>query len=58
MTDEGRRGGGLDFTHERGPRSKWGRRSPYGFARHDGEQGLRWGPTYAALVGDGPLKER
>src|SRR5262245_15931635 len=49
MADEGRRGGGLDSAHERVPRSKWGRRSPYGFARHDGEPSRHSGPTYAAL---------
>src|SRR5262245_15206446 len=49
MRDEGRRGGGLDSGHERAPRSKWGRRSPYGFVRHDGEHAPHWGPTYAAL---------
>ena len=51
MTDEGRRSGGLGSIHERAPRSRWGRRSPYGFARHDGEPGgaRQHGPTYAAL---------
>jgi len=49
MTDEGRRGGDLDSAHERAPRPKWGRRSPYGFVRHDGEHVPHWGPTYAAL---------
>src|SRR5262249_40041599 len=49
MTDEGRRGGGLDSGHDRVPRSRWGRRSPHGFVRHDGEHSPHWGPTYAAL---------
>ena len=40
MNDEGRGTGGLDRAHERAPRqrSRWGRRSPYGYPRHDGAQ--------------------
>src|SRR4029453_5154878 len=54
MKDEGRAGGGLDPVHDRAPtqRARWGRRSPYGFPRHDdGAQGgvHQSGPTYAAL---------
>ena len=51
MKDEGRGTGGLDHAHERAPRSRWGRRSPYGFPRHDDGQGgaAQHGPTYAAL---------
>src|SRR5262245_5927124 len=53
MTDEGREAGGLDPGHERAPRqrSRWGRRSPYGYPRHEGAQDgtNRSGPTYAAL---------
>src|SRR5262249_1257247 len=50
--DEGRAAGGLDPVHDRAPqqRARWGRRSPYGFPRHDGAQGAHQsGPTYAAL---------
>src|SRR5215470_17441251 len=49
MKDEGRAAGGLDPAHGRSPqqRLRSGRRSPYGYRRHDGvAQGL---PTYAAL---------
>src|SRR2546429_6882605 len=53
MKDEGRAAGGLDPVHERAPqqRARWGRRSPYGFPRHDGAQGgvHQSDPTYAAL---------
>jgi len=53
MKDEGRAAGGLDPLHERAPeqRSRWGRRSPHGYPRHDGAQGgsHRSGATYAAL---------
>src|SRR6516165_11397227 len=53
MKDEGRASGGLDPVHDRAPqqRTRWGRRSPYGFPRHDGAQGgiHQSGPTYAAL---------
>jgi exopolyphosphatase/guanosine-5'-triphosphate,3'-diphosphate pyrophosphatase len=48
MKDEGRAAGGLDPVHHRVPRqrSRWGRRSPYGYPHHDGG---RSAPTYAAL---------
>src|SRR5258708_16048485 len=48
MKDEGRAAGGLDPAHERAPqqRSRWGRRSPYGYPRADGAQAP---VTYAAL---------
>ena len=56
MKDEGRDPGDLDPGHERAPRprSRWGRRSPYGYPRHEGgdERTNRPGPpgpTYAAL---------
>jgi exopolyphosphatase/guanosine-5'-triphosphate,3'-diphosphate pyrophosphatase len=53
MTDEGRATGGLDSVHERAPqpRSRWGRRSPYGYPRQGGAQDgtHHAGPTYAAL---------
>jgi exopolyphosphatase/guanosine-5'-triphosphate,3'-diphosphate pyrophosphatase len=51
MNDQGRRGGGLGAGHERVPRPKWGRRSPYGFAHHDRgtDQARQHPPTYAAL---------
>src|SRR5258707_766470 len=53
MKDEGRAAGGLDPVHDRAPqpRSRWGRRSPYGYPRHDGAQGGTGhsAPTYAAL---------
>jgi exopolyphosphatase/guanosine-5'-triphosphate,3'-diphosphate pyrophosphatase len=53
MKEEGRTAGGLDCGHERAPpaRSRWGRRSPYGFSRQDGagRDILRAAPTYAAL---------
>src|SRR5262245_39257254 len=49
MTDEGRAAGGLDHANERPrqPRPRWGRRSPYGYPRHDG--GHDGTPVYAAL---------
>jgi exopolyphosphatase/guanosine-5'-triphosphate,3'-diphosphate pyrophosphatase len=59
MTDEGRQAGSLDRAHEqsrhgrsRPPRPRWGRRSPYGYPRRDGDAdgGHHTGaPTYAAL---------
>ena len=53
MKDEGRATGGLDPEHDRPrqPRSRWGRRSPYGYPRYDRGQGETGhaGPTYAAL---------
>ncbi|HTH34162.1 MAG TPA: Ppx/GppA family phosphatase, partial [Xanthobacteraceae bacterium] len=53
MKDEGRAAGRLDAVPDRAPqqRARWGRRSPYGFPRHDGDQGdvHRSAPTYAAL---------
>jgi exopolyphosphatase/guanosine-5'-triphosphate,3'-diphosphate pyrophosphatase len=53
MKDEGRRAGSLDSTRERAPppRSRWGRRSPYGLPRQDQAQTdvIRGAPTYAAL---------
>jgi exopolyphosphatase / guanosine-5'-triphosphate,3'-diphosphate pyrophosphatase len=59
MKDEGRATGGLGRAHERDGarerepqgRSRWGRRSPYGFPRHNGGQegSPHAGPTYAAL---------
>ena len=53
MKDEGRATGGLDPDHDRPrqPRLRWGRRSPYGYPRHDRGQGEteHAGPTYAAL---------
>ena len=53
MKDGGRAAGGLDPAHDRAPqqRARWGRRSPYGFPRHDGAEGgvHRLAPTYAAL---------
>jgi exopolyphosphatase / guanosine-5'-triphosphate,3'-diphosphate pyrophosphatase len=50
MKDEGRGTGGLDATHERAPQPRSrGRRSPYGYPRHEGAQGRAPGPTYAAL---------
>jgi exopolyphosphatase / guanosine-5'-triphosphate,3'-diphosphate pyrophosphatase len=59
MTDEGRQAGSLDRAHEqsrhersRPPRPRWGRRSPYGYPRRDGDAdgGHHAGaPTYAAL---------
>ena len=41
MNDEARATGGLDPAPDRAPRqrSRWGRRSPYGYPRHDGAQG-------------------
>jgi exopolyphosphatase / guanosine-5'-triphosphate,3'-diphosphate pyrophosphatase len=50
MKDEGRATGSLDHAPERPrqPRSRWGRRSPYGYPRHDGAP-QNGGPTYAAL---------
>ena len=50
MKDEGRGTGDLGSARDRAPqtRSRWGRRSPYGYPRHD--SGPRHhGPTYAAL---------
>ena len=53
MNDEARATGGLDRDPERAPRqrSRWGRRSPYGYPRHDDAEGRTApaGPTYAAL---------
>ena len=53
MNDEARGTGGLDRDPDRAPRqrSRWGRRSPYGYPRHDGAQGRTAParPTYAAL---------
>src|SRR5262249_3640676 len=53
MKDEGRAAGGLHPVPDRAAqqRARWGRRSPYGFPRHDGAQGdvHRSAPTYAAL---------
>src|SRR5207244_8290 len=51
MNDEARDTGVLDPTRDRGPprRSRWGRRSPYGFPRRDGERGYNASSTYAAL---------
>src|SRR2546430_10241346 len=53
MNDEARGTGGLDRDPDRAPRqrSRWGRRSPYGYPRHDGARGrtAHAGPTYAAL---------
>ena len=53
MTDEGRATGGLDPVHDRAPprRSRWGRRSPYGYPHNGGGQrgAGHPGPTYAAL---------
>src|SRR5881227_3654874 len=48
MKDEGRAAGGLDPARERVPqqRPRSGRRSPYGYPRHDGAHAV---PTYAAL---------
>jgi exopolyphosphatase/guanosine-5'-triphosphate,3'-diphosphate pyrophosphatase len=50
MGDEVRDTGGLDPGHDRKPlrRSPWGRRSPYGFSRHDGPS-VEERPIYAAL---------
>jgi len=59
MTDEGRQAGSLDRAHEqsrhersRPPRPRWGRRSPYGYPRRDGDADgdhHAGAPTYAAL---------
>jgi len=51
MNDEARRNGGLDPARDRAQRrSRWGRRSLYGFPRHEGPQGdARGALTYAAL---------
>ena len=51
MKDQGRGGGGLGAGYERVPRSKWGRRSPYGPAHQSAEidEARRHSPTYAAL---------
>jgi exopolyphosphatase / guanosine-5'-triphosphate,3'-diphosphate pyrophosphatase len=53
MKDEGRATGSLDPVHDRSPqrRSRWGRRSPYGYPHNGGgERGSgHAGPTYAAL---------
>src|SRR6195256_1809049 len=50
MKDEGRAAGALDHAPERSrqQRPRWGRRSPYGYPRHDGGS-HDGGPTYAAL---------
>ena len=50
MGDEVRETGGLDSGRDRKPprRSPWGRRSPYGFSRHDGSPAEERA-TYAAL---------
>src|SRR5581483_2863095 len=50
MNDEARAAGDLDPASDRGSRRRTlrGRRSPYGYVRHDGE-GKAPGPTYAAL---------
>jgi exopolyphosphatase/guanosine-5'-triphosphate,3'-diphosphate pyrophosphatase len=53
MNDEARGTGGLDRDPDRASRqrSRWGRRSPYGYPRHDGAPGrpAPARPTYAAL---------
>ncbi len=52
MNDEARGSGDLDPAHDRGPqrRPRWGRRSPYGYARRGApEHAPAHGPTYAAL---------
>jgi len=52
MKDEGRESGGLDLTMTGAATAvRWGRRSPYGYPRHEGAQAGngRSGPTYAAL---------
>ena len=51
MNDEARRTGGLDPARDRAQRrSRWGRRSLYGFPRHERPQGdARGALTYAAL---------
>jgi exopolyphosphatase / guanosine-5'-triphosphate,3'-diphosphate pyrophosphatase len=53
MNDEGRRAGSLDSAHERAPppRSRRGRRSPYGLPRQEQTQSdiIPGAPTYAAL---------
>jgi exopolyphosphatase/guanosine-5'-triphosphate,3'-diphosphate pyrophosphatase len=51
MSDEARDSGVLDPAHDRGPprRPRWGRRSPYGFPRRDGERGSYPNLTYGAL---------
>jgi exopolyphosphatase/guanosine-5'-triphosphate,3'-diphosphate pyrophosphatase len=49
MNDGGRATGGLDAAHDRAPRPRRGRRTPYGFARHVGATPIHAGPTYAAL---------
>jgi len=52
MNDEARGTGGLDRDPDRSrQRSRWGRRSPYGYPRHDGAPGqpAPARPTYAAL---------
>ena len=51
MNDEARRNGGLDPARDRAQRrSRWGRRSLYGFPRHERPQGdARGALTYAAL---------
>jgi len=51
MNDEARRTGGLDPARDRAQRrSRWGRRSLYGFPRHERPQGdARGAVTYAAL---------
>ncbi len=53
MNDEARGTGVLDPARDRAPRqrSRWGRRSPYGYPRQEGAQGstAHAGPVYAAL---------
>jgi exopolyphosphatase/guanosine-5'-triphosphate,3'-diphosphate pyrophosphatase len=50
MNDEGRGTGGLDPARHHAPqRSRWGRRSPYGYARRNDGQGGRFDSVYAAL---------
>ena len=50
MNDEARATGGLDPARDRAPRQRprWGRRSPYGYPRHDGGS-AQAAATYAAL---------
>ena len=51
MNDEGRATGGLDPARHQAPqqRSRWGRRSPYGYARREDTPDGRSGSVYAAL---------
>ncbi len=49
MMDEGRATGGLDAAHDGAVRPRQGRRSPYGYPRHNGGPAGHSGPTYAAL---------